>query len=46
MDGRRGVVRSLGFSRATERQLAEVVFGPREVLRVPADQLDEKENVE
>lgn len=41
-NGRRGVVRSMGFSRATERQIATVDFG-REVLRLPVDELNELE---
>ncbi len=39
--GRPGVVRALGWSRATDRQIATVAFGPREVLRIPADELEE-----
>lgn len=39
--GRNGVVRSLGFRRATERQIATVAFNSREVLRVPVDELKE-----
>jgi hypothetical protein len=41
-NGRRGVVRSMGFSKATERQIATVDFG-REVLRLPVDDLNELE---
>ena len=40
--GRPGVVRALGWSRATDRQIATVDFGRREVLRVPVDELHEE----
>lgn len=39
--GRLGTVRRLAFSRATEQQIAEVSFGPREVLRVPITEIEE-----
>ena len=37
--GRQGVVQAIGFSTATERQIASVHFGGREVLRLPVDEL-------
>lgn len=40
-NGRLGVVRRIAFSRATEQQIAEVSFGPREVLRVPITEIEE-----
>ena len=40
-NGRLGVVRRLAFSRAVEKQIAEVSFGPREVLRVPITEIEE-----
>lgn len=39
--GRLGTVRRLAFSRAIEQQIVEVVFGPREILRVPITEIEE-----
>lgn len=41
-NGRSGVVLALGWSLATEQQIATVDFGLREVLRLPADELSEE----
>ena len=40
-DGQLGVVTNLGWSRGEDRQIAQVDFGRRRVLRVPVEQLKE-----
>lgn len=39
--GKVGVVTNLGWSRGEDRQIAQVDFGARRVLRVPVAQLQE-----
>lgn len=36
-----GVVTNLGWSRGEDRQIAQVDFGGRRILRVPVEQLKE-----
>lgn len=38
-NGRRGIVRNIGYSRACNKSVAAVEFSFRETLRLPVDEL-------